>query len=513
MEDASLQLALNRLTEADILLVQGVPPNSDYRFKHALIQNAAYENLLKSRRQLLHRRSAELLRDQFAKGGVAEPELLAHHFTQAGLTEAAIEWWDKAGQRSLARSAMVEAEALLRKGLALVPQLADSVSRQEHELDLQIALGLVLSQIHGFHTQAPRDAYSRARQLCDELKRPQKILPVLYGQWVNSFVGADLKRAEQFAAEMLSLGEQTDDVVTRVVGYRASGATSLFHGDFAMARASLLQGISLYDPAQRALYRNLTSVDTHVALMSYVAPALACCGQLDRARSCCDETLAEARNSSHAPTLAHMLWAAWWTGWCARSEPSMLLLCADELVALSANRELAFWHKIGLMFRGWCLAALDRGQEAMLLMTAGLPDLRSTCVGTHVLTMMADAFRLIGQPEIGLTHLKSADQQAKATQVEWCQSETLRMRGVLLTLTGDCVGAEVAFNDAITLAQQQDAKFFELRAALDLARLWRDQGKRQEARELLAPVYGRFTEGFDTLNLKEAKALLDELAA
>ncbi len=420
MEDTPLQMALERLAEANILLVQGVPPEADYRFKHALIQDAAYENLLKSRRQLLHRRVAEILRDRFTATAVAEPELVAHHFTQAGLADAAIEWWGKAGQRSLAHSAMPEAEALLRKGLTLVPYLTDNIRRREHELDLQIALGLALSQTQGFHTQSAGEAYSRARQLCDELKRPRKLLPILYGQWVNSFVGADLKRAEQFAAEMLKLGEQADDVITQVVGCRASGATSFFHGDFPRARASLKQGLELYDPAQRALYADLTSVDTHVALLSYLAPTFACCGNLDKARACCDEALAEARDTSHAPTLAHMLWGAYCTGWCAHSEPSTLLPYLDELVALSADRDLVFWHKIGTVCHGWCLALLGHGQEAISLMTGGVSDLRSTCFGPHVLTMMADASRIVGQPEIGLAHLNAAEHQAKATQVAWC---------------------------------------------------------------------------------------------
>ena len=511
MEDPALHAALDRLAAANILLVQGVPPDSDYRFKHALIQDAAYENLLKSRRQVLHRRIAEILRDHFTATAAVEPELLAHHFTQAGLTEAAIEWWGRAGQRSLARSAMSEAEALLRKGLTLVPHVTDKIRRQEHELDLQIALGLALSQTQGFHTQAAGEAYSRARKLCDELKRPRKLLPILYGQWVNSFVGADLKRAEQFAAEMLKLGEQADDVITRVVGYRASGATSLFHGDFPVARASLEQGLELYDPAQRALYGDLTSVDTHVALLGYLAPALACCGQLDKARSVCDEAIAEARDTSHAPTLAHMLWGAWWTGWCAHSDPATLLPYVDELVALSADRDLAFWHKIGMVSRGWCLALLGHGQAAISPMTERISDLRSTCFGPHVLTMMADASRTVGQPQVGLAHLNAAEHQVTATEVGWCQSETLRTRGVLLTLTGDGVAAEGSFRDAIALAQRQGAKFFELRAALDLARHWRAQGKHDEARDLLAPVYRWFTEGFNTLDLKEAKALLDQL--
>ena len=512
MEDAQLQATLEKFAEADIVLVQGLPPESDYRFKHALIQDAAYENLLKSRRQVLHRRVAEILRDRFPATAAIEPEALAHHFTQAGVIDAAIGYWLKAGEQALARSAMREAEVLLRRGLSLVPRLTDGILRQEHELDLQITLGRVLSQTLGFHTQAAGDAYCRARQICDELNRPGKLLPILYGQWVNCQVGADFKRAEQFAAEMLNLGELGGDVIARVVGYRASGATSLQLGDFSAACTFLEQGLELYDPAQRVLYGDMTSVDTRVALLGYLAQTLACCGYPDRARSRSDEAVAEARDISHAPTLAHMLWHAWCVGWCAHAEPSKLLSYADELVALSADRELRFWHKRGMMCRGWCLAALGLGEQGIPLMTDGLSDV-DHYVGPLLRTMLAGACGMIGQPGVGLTHLAEAERQTRTAQVRWCQSEMLRTRGGLLALTGDWTAAQASFHEAIALAQRQSAKFFELRAALDLARLWRDQGKPQQARELLAPVYGWFTEGFDTLDLKEAKALLAGLAS
>ena len=181
LEDSALRAALDRLAEADILLVLGVPPNSEYRFKHALIQDAAYENLLKSRRQVLHCRIAEALQDRFAERAV-EPELLAHHFTQAGLTEAAIEWWRKAGQRSLERSALVEAEGQLRKGLALVATLPEDITRVQHELDLRIALGKALIATKGYGAPETGESFDRARSLCEQLDQPPQLVSVLYGQ-------------------------------------------------------------------------------------------------------------------------------------------------------------------------------------------------------------------------------------------------------------------------------------------------------------------------------------------
>jgi len=510
--EVELGSALDRLIQSGLLFRQGVPPHATYLFKHALVQDAAYGTLLREPRRALHARITETLESQFAEIAENQPELLARHYTEAGLYEKAVGYWLKAGQQAVARSAMLEAEALLRRGLTSVSHLTDSISRREHELDLQIALGRALSQTQGFHTQATGEAYSRARLLCDELKRPRKLLPILYGQWVNCLVGADLKRAEQFAAEMLKLGELGDDVITRVVGYRASGATSLFLGDFPVARACLEEGLELYDPAQRALYGEMTSVDTRVALLGYLAQTLACSGYPDQACLRSDEAVDEARDTAHAPTLAHILWHAWCTGWSAHSDPALLLFYADELVALSADRELVFWHKRGLVCRGWCLAALGRGEQGISLLTDGLSDLGTTIFGPLVLTMLADACRIVGQPGVGLAHLTEAERQAEATHARWCQSEIVRTRGVLLTLTGDCVAAEASFRDAIAVAQRQSAKFFELRAALDLARYWRAQGKYDEARDLLAPIYGWFTEGFDMRDLKEANALLEGLA-
>jgi tetratricopeptide (TPR) repeat protein len=305
----------------------------------------------------------------------------------------ALAWADAATAGSKSSAPALQA-TLLRKGLALIPQVTDSNRQKEHELDLQIALGLALFQSRGFHTEAAGEAYSRARQLCDELKRPRKLLPILYGQWANSFVGADFDRTGQLATEILNVGEQaSDDVVTRVVGYRVTGATSLFRGDFSIARGSLEEGLKLYDQSQRVQYRGLTSVDTYIGLLTYLAPALACCGQLDQAVSLCDKALADARDTSHAPTLAHTLWFTWWSGWCAHSDPSTLLSYVDELVTLSANRELGFWHTAGMVCRGWCWVMLGHGHHGISQMNDGISNLRTTCFGPLVVTMRPRASR------------------------------------------------------------------------------------------------------------------------
>jgi hypothetical protein len=463
-EEPELRSALDRLIDAGLLFRQGVTPHATYLFKHALVQDAAYSTLLREPRRALHARIAETLESQFAEIVETQPHLMAQHCSEAGHFEGAINYWLKAGQQAVARSAMPEAEALLRKGLTLVSNVPENDNRKERELDLQIALGLALSQIHGFHAQAAGEAYSRARQLCDELNRPRKLLPILYGQWVNSYARAELDRAERFATEMLNLGELEDDVITRVVGYRSVGGTSVFRGDFPVARSSLEQGLKLYDRSQRVQYGGLilTSVDTHVALLGYLAPALACCGHVDQALSVCEKGVAEARDISHAPTLAHILWCVLWSGWCAHSDPSTLLQHADELVTLSANRELGFWNTIGLACRGWCLVMFEQGDRGISEMTAGVSKLRATLFEPIVVTMFADAFRNVGQTGAGLAHLMEAERQAEATRVACCQCETFRLRRVLLTQIGDRVAAENSFRDAISCEVERGAQLKEL---------------------------------------------------
>jgi predicted ATPase len=255
-------------------------------------------------------------------------------------------------------------------------------------------------------------------------------------------------------------------------------------------------------------------VDLIAALLGYLSIALTCNGYLAEARSRCDEALKKARQASHAPTLAYVLHCVFFGGWLARAEPTALSPYTDELLALSSEREFPFWRAHGLVHQGWCLAALGRADAGIPLLTTGLTTLHAT--GTRLfiassLTLLADAYRIDDQPQVAIEQLAESERVAEETQVKWVLAETVRLRGDLLIVTGDRISAEANFRDAIALAQRQSAKLFELRSTTSLARLWRDQGKRTEARDLLVPVYERFTESFDTPDLKEAKGLLDEL--
>jgi tetratricopeptide (TPR) repeat protein len=271
--------------------------------------------------------------------------------------------------------------------------------------------------------------------------------------------------------------------------------------------------LALFDPADRASYAELLPVDARVLLLQHLSTVLACLGNLDQALRQGDAGVEEARRLSHAPTLAIALMHAWWTVWFVRLEPGSLLPVADELLALTTEHSLEHFRMWALIQRGWSLAGLGRADEGIPLVTAGLRDLGFVCFRPWTLTLLADACRMAGQWQAALAHLAEARDLAEETEARWFQAESLRLTGEVLLATGDAAAAEARYREAIAIAQRQNAKLWELRAATSLARLWRDQGKRGEAHDLLSSVYGWFTEGFGTPVLNEANGLLDELSA
>ena len=464
---------LDRLANAGLLFVRGTPPDSSYIFKHALVQDAAYGTLLRSRRQLLHSRIAATLQDRFPEVVLAQPALFAQHCAEAGLAQDAIRYWLKAGQQALGLSGMAEAAALLRKGLSLIATVPDSLSRQEQELDLQIGLGQAIIATQGYAAPAVSQAFARARELCERLGCAHKLLPILYGQWAYYSV-ADLIQAHKLAAEIQHFSEVQDNAVVRVMSCRASGLTHLMIGDLAVARTYLEQGLSLYDTRQQSLYASIyATTDPLIFFHSYLSLALVCCGHLDWARSHADLALAYARSLSHAHSLGFALHWTWVAYRCARLEPAALLSQADELITLSDERSFVTWRALGLAFRGWCLTALGQPDQGIPLISAGLVEVRAsgTSFVPHVLTLCADAHRMAGQPHGALANVAEAEQFAETTQSKWLQAETLRLRGDLMLIVGDSAEAEASFLGAISLAQRQGAKLFELRASINLARL------------------------------------------
>ena len=305
LPEPQLREALDRLTNAGLLFVRGTPPQSSYIFKHALVQDAAYGTLLRSRRQRLHRRIAATLEDRFPEIVLAQPALLAQHCAEAGLAEQAVAYWLKAGQQALARSAMTEAVAQLRKGLDVLAGLPDGPWRQQQELDLQTALGSALTATKGWSAAEVGETLARARALAEQLDRPEYLVPLIVGQWAFHCVRAEHRLALALGEQLEQIGEARNDAAAQLLGRLLHGTTRFFLGEFVAARALLERCMGLADPAHRTI--GGLSFDPYAVMLAYLALTLACLGYIDQARSRMDEALSEARRLGHVHTLAHVL--------------------------------------------------------------------------------------------------------------------------------------------------------------------------------------------------------------
>ena len=503
--------ALDRLTNSGLLFVRGTAPQSSYIFKHALVQDAAYGTLLRSWRQQLHARIAATFEDRFPEIVAAQPGLLARHCAEGGRAEQAVVYWLNAGRQAAARSAMAEAVAQLRKGLDVLAGLPDGPWRRQQELDLQIALGPALAGTKGFAADDVREAIARARALAEQIDRPEYLVPLMESLWAFHFTRAEHKLALAVAGQIEKIGEARNDVAVQLLGRRSLGWTHSFLGEFIGARGLLERCHGLSDPAHRTFGAGLT-FDPYASMLANLAMTLAYLGYMDQARLRMDEGLSEARRLRHAPTLAYVLLWANWMEWITCS--SELQRRAEELLALSTEHGFPYWLGLATTFRGRSLAARGQAREGLTLLTQGLAALRATGAITRTPTLLmslAEAHAMLGQPGEGLNCLAEAAQIIEATEERLDEAELHRLHGDLLDATGDRSAAERDYRQALGVAERQSAKLFELRAATSLARLWRDQGKRNDARELLAPIYRWFTEGFETRDLKEAKKLLNEL--
>jgi predicted ATPase len=522
LDDAVLQAALERLAEADILLVHGVPTDSEYRFRHALIRDVAYENLLKSRRQVLHQRVGEALRDRFATTAAAEPELLAHHFTQAGLREAAIEWWGKAGQRSLARSALVEAAEQLTQALSQIETLTPTPALRREQIKLQVALIHALTHAKGHAAAETKAAVERARLLIEQAEAlgeppedPLLLFSVLFSFWVAHHVAFNGDAMRHFAAQFLVLAEKQGAIAPLMIAHRIMGISLTSTGDIVDGKAHLDRAIALYDPAAHRPLATLFAVDARVSILSFRSRALWMLGYPEAAIADTDQGVTDARQIGHAATLTNALGAAGLTQILC-GDYAAAIAQSDELVALADKKLTVFRKALGMMNQGCVSILTGKASDAVQMITSGIA-LRSTdatlwmpwflshlAIAYAELTRLDDAWRCIGE---AMTVMET-------TKERWCEAEVNRMAGEIALKAPEpsVAKAETYFERALAVARKQQAKSWELRAAMSMARLWRDQGERDEARELLAPVYGWFTEGFETLDLKEAKVLLGELA-
>jgi predicted ATPase len=497
-----------------LIFRRGTPPDSEYTFKHALVQDVAHSTLLRGRRRQIHARIAATLEDQFPEIVLAQPALLAQHYAEAGLADKAVGYWLKAGQQAMARSAMTEAVTQLRKGLDLLPGVSDGAARHEQEVNLRITLGHALIATKGYAAQESGEAFDRARQLCEQLNRPLQLQPVLEGQYLFRLVRGELRQAERHAEEIYRLGDSRNDAYGKFRGLSASGHACCYLGKFLDARACYEKALPLWDPIHRTLEAQRPG-DTYVASLIHFSRTLLCLGHLDQARLRRDQALAEARRLSPY-NVVFARCHSWFGDWAikGRNLTQTMLQSAEEVLAISSERGLPQWLGHGKVMRGWCLGTEGQPEDGIPLVLQGL---ELYCATGAKLTMpfflmtLAELYGMATQPEEGVNRLAQALKLVQTAEECWAEAEMHRLRGTLLLSTNEHAAAEDSFHQALAVAGRQSAKLWELRAAIGLARLWRDQGKRGEACALLAPIYGWFTEGFDTSLLKDAKALLDEL--
>jgi class 3 adenylate cyclase/predicted ATPase len=522
--EADLASALDRLTAAGLLFRQGVPPHATYLFKHALVQDAAYGTLLREPRRALHARIAGTLETQFT--GIAEnqPEILARHCTEADLIEKAAYLWGKAGQRSLERSALVEAIEQLKRALSQIASLSGTTALRREQTKLQVALANALMHTKGYATVETKAELDQAREFIEQAealgespKDPLLLFSVLYGFWAANFVGFNGDVLRDLAAQFLALAEKQGAIGPRMIGHRLMATSLQFAGDFASGRAHYDQALALYDPVEHRSLATRFGQDLRVVILSFRSLTLWALGFPDAARMDSERALKQAQDIGHAGSLMYALYSATWLHVLCENG-SKANAHANKLVALADETGAAFW-KAGVMGCQGCVFALTGEPfDAVRVITSAADQWRS--LGTKLwiplyTTYLVRAYLQLCQFDDAWRCISDAMTAIETTKERWCEAEVNRLAGeiTLELLEPDATKAESYFDRALTIARQQQAKSWELRAAMSLARLWRHQGKVNEARELLAPAYGWFTEGFDTLDLKEAKALLDALAS
>ena len=512
-----MQRELGRLVEAELVYQQGAIPQATYVFKHALIQDTAYESLLRGTRQGYHRRIAEVLTERFPETVENQPELLAHHYTQSGLNEQAIGYWQQAGERAIQRSAHVEAISHLTRGLSLLHTLPETPERRQREIALQLSLGVALITTKGFSVPEVRQTYTHALELCNQIGETPELGSVLAGLWTFYFTRAEYQTAWELGEQLLSLARHTRDQAPFLpVANSALGVTCLMRGELLSACAYLEQGVSLYQHAQHDTTSiRAMGVDAGPMALGYYGWALAYRGYPDLARMRVTEALTLAQEVSHPYTLARTLNYSAYIYQDCRDWP-MVQTQAETVITLATEQRFTLVAALGSMMYGWALAMQGQGMEGIAHLRQGLTawELNGT-EATHPLNLalLAEAYGTVGQLGDGLVVLAEALTLVDKTGEHFYEAELHRLRGELLFLESseNQTEAESCFHQAISIAQNQQAKSWELRAATSLARLWKFQRKHQEAYGLLAPVYHWFTEGHDTADLIDARALLDEL--
>jgi len=515
LSEEELQAGLGRLVASELVSQRGMPPEAVYSFKHVLVQDAAHGSLLRATRQQLHAQIAEALEAQSPELSDSQPELFAQHYAEAGLVEKSVAFWGKAGRRSAARSAMPEAVAQFQKALDQLALLSDTPERQRQEFETRSGFGAALMIAKGYAAVETGHNYVRARELWEQLGSPSEFLHVPWGQFFYHVNRCEFDLAQRLAEDLLRLSRQHNDSAGLVLGHTCSGRMLVSTGSFVSSRSHLEQALALYNPISHSSLVHQVGLDPQVISQTNLGLVLFCLGFPDQALTQRSAAVAEARRLAHPPSLALSLGI----GTIALSlveDNGALEERADELVSVAAEHGFSLYTAAGTILGGWAKVKNGNVMEGMPLLRSGSTAYRASGQEAwmpYFITLLAAACEIAGQIQESLALVDEALQIVGWTGERWFAAELNRHKGQLLLQQGHAEAAEELYREALSIAREQEAKLWELRAAASLARLRRDQSRHAEGRDLLAPVYDWFTEGFDTPDLKEAKALLDELAS
>jgi len=515
MDEVTLRQGLARLVDAEVVYARGEPPAATYTFKHALLQEAAYESLLKRTRQQLHARVVEVLQERFPERVEAEPEVMARHCDRAALIELAVEHYQRAGERAMRRSANEEAIGHLRRALDLIATAPETGERDRQELALQLALGAPLIAARGWSHQEYEQTFLRAHELVSRIGESPELPRVLAGVTDIHIVRGDLGTALGLARETLTAAEHTGAPFDLLTAHEEIGVALLFQGHFSRALRHFERCSALYDPGMHASLAYAAGFDRGVYSHMFAGWCHMYLGRFDRALEVSDAAVMLARRGDHPFTLAQTLFSTAVVSF-ERGEPDRAYERVDEVVDIHERLGFPIVEGWARSVRGWILVESGEGEAGVAEMQQALDafaEIRTEVLIPSFVAKLAAGLRMVGRRDDALGVLDRGLAQAEVQTQQFTDGELRRLRAeILLDMDENAIEeAEAYFGQSLEIARRQEAKTFELRTATSLARLWQRQGKRDAARALLAPVYAWFTEGFATLDLRDAKGLLEEL--
>ena len=492
-----------------------MPPESAYSFKHALVQDAAYSTLLRSDRQRLHARIAEAVEGHFPDRVAREPELLAHHHTEACQIERAVGYWLKAGERAAQRSANLEAIRHLTRGLEALNTLPENFERDRQELAFQIAIGTPMIAVHGYSAPQTGAAYGRARALCERLGEAEPLVATLSGEFVYYFVRGDYSVMRRLTDEARQVAERLPSPLIRLASHRLAGITAMHFGAFAEARSEFEAILRLYDAPRHRSQPVHYVHDPKVSALTYLAPVLWMLGFPEQARRSSSAAFHCAAELDQANLTAHVHnFAGAGLDELLGNVPGVQAH-AEAIIELADRHSLGYWRVNGLILRGWAMVQQGAPEPGIALMCQNAENRAAQGVSWYqarYLCMLAAAYAQVGQAEPGLRIVAEVEDLIAKNREHMWEGELTRIKGELMRVQGRSASEiETCLARAMAISRAQGAKSLELRAARSLARLWCDRGRPSDARALLAPLFSWFTEGFETADLKATKALLDEL--